>query len=102
MAHLILRFWDPGSGRITLAGHDLRDYRLDDLRRHVALVAQDTYLFNASLGENIGIAKPEATAAEVNEAVRRAALADFIAANTPGKWNRAFNRFFIDVEAPNG
>ncbi len=79
MAHLILRFWDPGSGRMTLAGHDLRDYRLDDLRRHIALVAQDTYLFNTSLGDNIAIAKPEATAAEVIEAVRRAALADFIA-----------------------
>ena len=78
MAHLILRFWDPGSGRITLAGHDLRDYRLDDLRRHVALVAQDTYLFNASLRDNVMIAKPEATADELDEALRRAALADFV------------------------
>ncbi len=79
MAHLILRFWDPETGRITLGGHDLRDYKLDDLRRHVALVAQDTYLFNASLRDNIAIAKPEATVAELNQAVRRAALEDFVA-----------------------
>jgi len=79
MAHLILRFWDPGSGQISLAGHDLRDYRMDDLRRHVALVAQDTYLFNTTLGENIAIAKPGATAAELDEALRRAALSDFVA-----------------------
>ncbi len=79
MAHLILRFWDPGAGRISLGGHDLRDYRLDDLRRQVALVAQDTYLFNSTLGENIAIAKPEATGAEMAEAVRRAALSDFVA-----------------------
>ena len=79
MAHLILRFWDPGSGRIVLAGHDLKDYRLDDLRQHVALVAQDTYLFNASLRENVLIAKPEASAEELEEALRRAALADFVA-----------------------
>ncbi len=84
MAHLILRFWDPESGRITLAGHDLRDYQLDDLRRHVALVAQDTYLFNATLRENIMIAKPEATAAELDEAVRRAALTDFVASLPQG------------------
>jgi len=79
MAHLILRFWDPGSGRITLAGRDLRQYRLGDLRQHVALVAQDTYLFNASLRHNILIAKPEATAADLSRALRRAALAEFVA-----------------------
>jgi ATP-binding cassette subfamily B protein len=79
MAHLILRFWDPITGRITLAGQDLRDYQLDDLRQHVALVAQDTYLFNASLRDNVLIAKPEASEAELAEALRRAALSDFVA-----------------------
>jgi len=48
-ANLLLRFWDPGEGAITLDGQDLRDYRLDDLRRGIALVAQDTYLFNDTL-----------------------------------------------------
>ena len=45
-AQLLMRFWDPDAGRITLNGADLRDYKLDELRRLIALVAQDTYLFN--------------------------------------------------------
>ena len=48
-AQLLMRFWDPDRGRITLNGADLRDYKLDDLRRLIALVAQDTYLFNDTL-----------------------------------------------------
>jgi len=79
IAHLLLRFWDPESGVITLAGHGLRDYRLDALRRHVALVAQDTYLFNDSLRANILIAKSDASPQELADAVRRAALEDFVA-----------------------
>src|SRR5262249_42529124 len=51
-AQLLMRFWDPDSGRITLNGADLRDYRLDDMRRLIALVAQDTYLFNDTLRAN--------------------------------------------------
>src|SRR5205085_755146 len=57
-AHLVLRFWDPQSGRIVLGDHDLREFKLDDLRRRVALVAQDTYLFNASLRENLCLGRP--------------------------------------------
>lgn len=59
-----MRFWDPDTGRITLNGADLRDYKLDELRGLVALVAQDTYLFNDTLRANILIARPEATEAE--------------------------------------
>ena len=79
MAHLLLRFWDPQQGRITWAGHNLRDYKLDDLRSHIALVAQDTYLFNDSLKGNILIAKPEATEAALARALEQAALTDFVA-----------------------
>ena len=61
-AHLLMRFWDPGSGVIRFDGHDLREYRLDELRDRVALVTQDTYLFNETLRANILIAKPDATA----------------------------------------
>ena len=60
-AHLMLRFWDPQDGKITLEDSDLRTYRLDELRGQVALVAQDTYLFNASIRDNLLVAKPEAT-----------------------------------------
>ena len=48
-ANLMMRFWDPSGGSVRLDGHDIRDFKLDDLRRRVALVSQDTYLFNASI-----------------------------------------------------
>jgi ATP-binding cassette subfamily C protein CydCD len=78
IAHLFLRFWDPDKGVALLDGHDLRDYRLDDLRRRVALVAQDTYLFNDSLRNNVRLARPDASAAEVDAAIGRAALTEFV------------------------
>ena len=84
VAHMLLRFWDPEAGRVTMAGHDLRDFKLEELRRRVALVTQDTYLFNATLGDNIRMARPEATDAEVALAVRRAALEDMVKAMPEG------------------
>ncbi len=78
VAHMLLRFWDPEAGRVTMAGHDLRDFKLEELRGRVALVTQDTYLFNATLGDNIRMARPEATDDEVALAVRRAALEDMV------------------------
>ena len=84
IAHLLMRFWDPGSGAIRFDGHDLRDYQLDHLREKVALVTQDTYLFNESLRANILIARPDATPAELDEAVRRASLGPFVAALPEG------------------
>jgi ATP-binding cassette subfamily C protein CydCD len=83
-AQLLMRFWDPDSGRITLNGADLRDYKLDDLRRLVALVAQDTYLFNDSLRSNILIARPDASEAELEAAIRHASLSDLVAALPDG------------------
>jgi ATP-binding cassette subfamily C protein CydCD len=77
-AQLLMRFWDPDQGRITLDGTDLRDYRLDDLRNRMALVAQDTYLFNDSLRHNIMIARPEASEAELQAAIAHASLTDLI------------------------
>lgn len=77
-AHLLMRFWDPGSGVIRFDGHDLREYRLDDLRDRVALVTQDTYLFNETLRSNILLAKPDATEGELDDAVRRASLGAFV------------------------
>jgi ATP-binding cassette subfamily B protein len=83
-AHLLLRFWDPQEGRITLAGHDLRAFKLDDLRRHIALVAQDTYLFNASLWDNLRLGRPDATDDEVLAAARLANVDEFAAALPDG------------------
>ncbi len=84
LANLLMRFWDPEEGAVRLNGHDLRDWRIDDLRAHIALVAQDTYLFNDTIRANILIARPDASAAEVAAAVSRAALEDFTAALPDG------------------
>ena len=83
-AQLLMRFWDPDSGRITLNGTDLRDYKLDELRGLVALVAQDTYLFNDTLRANILIARPEATEAELLAAIEHASLGELVAALPQG------------------
>jgi len=79
IASLFLRFWDPGAGTVRMDGHDLREYGLDDLRRRIALVAQDTYLFNDTLRHNILLARPDAGAADVEAAVEQAALTEFVA-----------------------
>jgi ATP-binding cassette subfamily C protein CydCD len=79
IAHLLMRFWDPKHGVVRMDGHDLQDYGLDDLRRRIALVAQDTFLFNNTLRANIQIAQPEASEVEIRLAVERAALGDFVA-----------------------
>jgi len=78
IAQLLMRFWDPDTGRIAINDVDLRDWRLDDLRRHIALVAQDTYLFNDTLENNIRMARPDASKADVRQAVRNAALEDLV------------------------
>ena len=83
-AQLLMRFWDPDTGRITLNGTDLRDYKLDELRGLVALVAQDTYLFNDTLRANILIARPEATEAELLAAIEHASLGELVAALPQG------------------
>ena len=78
LANLLLRFWDPTEGALKLDGRDLRDYQLDALRSHIALVAQDTYLFNDTLGANVALARPGASASDVAEAIERAALGEFV------------------------
>jgi len=83
-AQLLMRFWDPDQGRILLNDRDLRDYRLDDLRRQIALVAQDTYLFNDTLRANILIARPDASEAELSAAVEHASLGELVDALPDG------------------
>ena len=83
-AHLLLRFWDPQSGQLRVDEHDLRALRLDDLRGLIALVAQDTYLFNASLRDNIRLGRPDASDADVLEAARAANVDEFAQALPEG------------------
>ncbi len=75
---LILRFYDPASGRITLDGVDLRDMARDAFRRTIALVPQDPVIFAASARENIRFGRPDATDAEIETAAKAAAAHDFI------------------------
>jgi ATP-binding cassette subfamily C protein CydCD len=79
VASLLLRFWDPQAGVVRLFGHDLREYTLDDLRRRIALVAQDTYLFNDTLRANVRLAAPGASDAALAAAIDRAALGELVA-----------------------
>jgi ATP-binding cassette subfamily B protein len=76
---LILRFYDPEAGRITLDGIDLRDMARADFRGAMALVPQDPVIFSTSARENIRFGRPDATDAEVEAAARAAAAHDFIA-----------------------
>ena len=92
VANLLLRFWDPGTGRVTLDGVNLRELTLNGLRQHVALVAQDTYLFDDTLEANIRLARPDASAAELDVAIERAALAGFVAALPDGLATRVGER----------
>src|SRR5215212_1433552 len=78
IANLALRFWDPTYGEVRLGGHDLRDYAEKDLRNAVGIVAQDTYLFNDTLRNNLLLAKPHATEWEVESALERTQLAEFV------------------------
>ncbi len=92
LAQMMMRFWDPDSGAIAMNGTDLRDYAVDGLRGRIALVAQDTYLFNESLYDNVLIARPTASEDEVRDAVERAALGDFVAALPDGLQTRVGER----------
>ncbi|MGE8680761.1 MAG: thiol reductant ABC exporter subunit CydC [Achromobacter marplatensis] len=78
VASLLLRFWDPRTGVVKLDGVDVRQLQLDGLRERVALVTQDTYLFNDTLEGNIRLARPEATPEDLARALDQAALTDFV------------------------
>jgi ATP-binding cassette subfamily B protein len=81
---LLLRFYDPSSGRITLDGDDLRDLNRADFRRHMALVPQDPVIFAASARKNIRFGRPDASDAQVEAAAKAAAAHDFLTALPDG------------------
>jgi ATP-binding cassette subfamily C protein CydC len=78
LANLLLRFWDVQAGQIWLGGRDLRSYSPEDVRRCIAVVSQSTYLFNATVRENLLLAHPEASQEEVVQAARRAQIHEVI------------------------
>ena len=77
-ANLLMRLWDVGGGRITIGGHDLRTFRQETLRRFIAYVPQDVYLFNQSVCENIRIGSMDASIDQMKAAARSAQAIDFI------------------------
>jgi thiol reductant ABC exporter CydC subunit len=78
IAHLLLRFWDPQAGQIRLGGADLRAYPQADLHRLIATVSQQTHLFNTTIRENLLLARPEASDADLVRATQQAQLYEFI------------------------
>ncbi|MEV5427727.1 ABC transporter ATP-binding protein [Streptomyces sp. NPDC052701] len=81
---LLLRHHDPGAGRVVVGGRDVTGYALDALRRGIAVVSQETHLFHATIADNLRLARPEATDAELVRAARAAGVHDEIAALPDG------------------
>ena len=84
ISRLLLRFADPTAGRVTIGGHDLRELSLRDLRRLIAVVSQDTYLFHGTIEENLRMGRPDASQAELEAAARDANMHDAIVALPQG------------------
>lgn len=80
LVSLLLRFWDYSDGDISLGGADIRRYAADDVRRLLAVISPSTYLFNASLRDNLLLAKPSASQMELVDALRQARLYHQVAA----------------------
>lgn len=76
--NLIPRFYDVSEGAILIDGHDLRDVRIDSLRRQIGIVLQETNLFTGTIRDNIAFGRPDATLEQVEAAARAAAAHDFI------------------------
>ncbi|MBN9100667.1 MULTISPECIES: ABC transporter ATP-binding protein [unclassified Pseudonocardia] len=84
LASLVARLYDPGSGRVTIDGVDLRDMRLADLADIVGVVSQETYLLHTTVRENLRYARPDASDAEIEAAARAAQVHDLIASLPEG------------------
>ncbi|HSJ54026.1 MAG TPA: ABC transporter ATP-binding protein [Anaerolineae bacterium] len=84
IANLLCRFYDPIHGRVLVDGHDLREVQLASLRSQVAVVLQDTFLFNSTVRENLLYGKPGATEEELHAAARAAYAHEFIQALPDG------------------
>jgi ATP-binding cassette subfamily B protein len=92
LASLVPRLYDPIEGRVLIDGADVSTVDLESLRREIALVSDDAFLFSASLRENIAYARPDATQAEILDAASRAGLAEFVAALPDGYETRVGER----------
>jgi ATP-binding cassette, subfamily C, bacterial CydC len=78
VANLLVRFLDPEAGRVTLGGRDLREYRQEDVRRAIAVAGQDSHLFSTTIRENVGLGRVDADDDEIEDALRRARILDWV------------------------
>ncbi|WP_226034569.1 ABC transporter ATP-binding protein [Aquibacillus saliphilus] len=84
IANLISRFYDPTKGAVKIDGYDLRDMKLDSLRKSISVVLQDTFIFSGTIMENIRFGRPEATDEEVKDAARVVGADEFISRLSDG------------------
>ena len=76
--NLIARFWDIDNGKISIGGHNIKEYSLESLMKQISMVFQNVYLFQDTIENNIKFAKPNATHEEVVDAAKKACCHDFI------------------------
>jgi ATP-binding cassette subfamily B protein len=84
VSYLVPRLYEATEGSVRFAGADVRDLEHEDLMRHIGIVSQETYLFHATIGDNLRYAKPEATAEELEQAARAANIHETIASFPDG------------------
>jgi ATP-binding cassette, subfamily C, bacterial CydC len=84
VTNLLLRFLDPEAGRVTIAGHDVREYRQEDVRGTFALAGQNAHLFDTTIRANLQVARPGASEAELEDALRRAGIDLWVASLPSG------------------
>ncbi|MHC4593110.1 MAG: ABC transporter ATP-binding protein, partial [Planctomycetota bacterium] len=84
LVDLVCRFYDPQKGQVVIDGVDVRRYEPQALRRHIGMVLQEPFLFNATVEENLGYGKPDCTEEELHWAAERSGAADFINALPSG------------------
>jgi ATP-binding cassette subfamily B protein len=84
LGYLVARLYEPQEGRVTIDGVDVRDASLESLAATVGVVSQETYLFHATVRENLRFARPDASDEEIEEAVRTARIHDLIASLPDG------------------
>ena len=84
LVNLMARVWDVDAGTVSLGGEDVRDWKLDELMAHFAMVFQDVYLFNDTIETNIKFGRPDATHEQVVAAARAARCHDFVEALPEG------------------
>jgi thiol reductant ABC exporter CydC subunit len=78
VVNLLARFLDPEAGRVTLGGVDLRTYRQEDVRRAIAVAGQDSHIFSTTIRANVRLARPDATDEELEDALARARILDWV------------------------